>query len=68
MRGIMNWYQEAKLLKKSGLQLFFKRRRKTVGLSDYIVLYAGKNRNDKKATEITWWKEYECPFRFDWIE
>lgn len=64
----MNWYQEAKLLKKSGLELFFKRENSDYDFSNYVILYAGKNRNDKNPTEIKWWKEYECPFNFDWIE
>jgi hypothetical protein len=64
----MNWYQEAKLLKKSGLELFFKKKPNFIGMSGYIILYAGKNRDDKNPTEIKWWKEYECPFDFDWIE
>jgi hypothetical protein len=64
----MNWYQEAKLLKKSGLELFFRREYSRASLCDYIILYAGKNRNDNNPTEIKWWKEYECPFDFDWIE
>jgi hypothetical protein len=62
------WYKEAKLLHNSGLKLFFKKKPSSVGISDYIVLYAGKNDRDKNPTEITWWKEHECPIDFGWIE